>query len=213
MEQTEPQPDPRELRVAIILLWIAFAAGLIGAAIDLVREPTGIIGVVITAAFALFTAAVTYYFSLARNWARVATLVLFIMNLVGAYLLPSLFERSALAGCLYVGELVLQAIVLYLAFATPASKVFRRHAGDDSAAMRAILPVGRSGWAIAAGYLALFSVLLLPAPFALVTGILAIRDIRRHPEMHGMGRAIFGVVMGSAGVLVLLALFAFRMTR
>ena len=49
----------------------------------------------------------------------------------------------------------------------------------DDPAMRMILPIGRSGWAIAAGYLGLVSVLLLPAPFALATGIYAISEIRR----------------------------------
>ncbi len=71
--------------------------------------------------------------------------------------------------------------------------------------MRMILPVGRSGWAIAAGYLGLFSLLILPAPFALVTGILAVIDIKRHPQRHGMGRAIFGIVMGLLGTLVIAA--------
>jgi hypothetical protein len=70
-----------------------------------------------------------------------------------------------------------------------------RNLGDD-AAIRMLLPVGRSGWAIAAGYLGLISLLAFPAPFALLTGILAIRDMKKHPEKHGMGRAIFGIVMG-----------------
>ena len=39
-----------------------------------------------------------------------------------------------------------------------------------------LLPVGRSGWAIAAGYLGLISVLAFPGPFAMIAGILAIRD-------------------------------------
>lgn len=73
-----------------------------------------------------------------------------------------------------------------------------------------LIPVGRSGWAIAAGYAGLFSVILIGAPFALIFGILAIRDIRRsrktdHPK-HGMGRAIFGIVMGSLVLLLLLLL-------
>ena len=71
-----------------------------------------------------------------------------------------------------------------------------RKAIDDSAAMRMILPVGRSGLAIAAGYAGLFSVLCLPAPIALILGILAIIDIKRHPEKHGMGRAVFALIMG-----------------
>ena len=64
-------------------------------------------------------------------------------------------------------------------------------------------PIGRSfalvvaGWAIAAGYLGLVSVLCVPAPLALLAGILAVREMKRDPKKHGMGRAVFGIVMGS----------------
>jgi uncharacterized RDD family membrane protein YckC len=67
-------------------------------------------------------------------------------------------------------------------------------AHDDP--LRMLLPVGRSGLAIAAGYLGLLSPLLLPAPFALFAGIRAVIDLKRHPEKIGMGRAVFGIVMG-----------------
>ncbi len=77
--------------------------------------------------------------------------------------------------------------------------------GDDPA-IRMLIPVGLSGWAIAAGYLGLLSVLCIPAPFALITGILAIREIRRNPRKHGMGRATMGIVMGSIGTVGLLFL-------
>ena len=75
--------------------------------------------------------------------------------------------------------------------------------GDD-AGMRMLLPVGRSFWAIASGYFGLLSILLIFAPFALITGILAILDIRKNPEKHGMGRAVFGIVMGALFSLILL---------
>lgn len=75
----------------------------------------------------------------------------------------------------------------------------------QNAGIRMLIPVGRSAWAIWAGYLGLFSLAIVPAPFAIVVSILAIRDIRRHPDRHGMGRAIFGLVMG---ILVILALIA-----
>ena len=76
--------------------------------------------------------------------------------------------------------------------------------GQD-AGMRMLLPVGRSGLAITAGYLGLFSFLCLPiAPLAIVLGFLAISDIRKNPKKHGMGRAIFGIVMGIIGTLVML---------
>lgn len=77
---------------------------------------------------------------------------------------------------------------------------------EDDPALRLVLPVGRSGLAIAAGYLGLFAIIpLLGLPFAvgaLVTGVLAIRNIRRDPHLHGMGRAIFGIAVGSLMLVV-----------
>ncbi len=80
--------------------------------------------------------------------------------------------------------------------------------GGDDFGMRMLLPVGRSAWAIAAGYLGLFSLVILPAPISLVVSIIAIRDVRKSRSSpkpkHGMGRAVFGLVMGILGTLVLL---------
>jgi hypothetical protein len=78
----------------------------------------------------------------------------------------------------------------------------RRKTLGDNAVARMIVPVGRSAWALVAGYLGLLSVLLVPAPFALATGIIAALDIQKHPRKHGMGRAIFGIVMGAIGSIV-----------
>ena len=77
---------------------------------------------------------------------------------------------------------------------------------EDEPAMRWILPVGQSLWSIAAGYLGLFSLLCFPAPLALVCGIIAIWHLRKNPRLSGWGRAIFGLVMGILGTL-LLAIF------
>jgi hypothetical protein len=78
-------------------------------------------------------------------------------------------------------------------------------AGDD-AAMRMLLPVGRSGWAIAAGYCGLLSLMCwILGPAAILCGVMAIRDMRLHPERHGMGRVITGFVLGGLGTLILCA--------
>lgn len=69
------------------------------------------------------------------------------------------------------------------------------------AGMRMLIPVGRSGLAIAAGYLGLFSVLVIPAPFAVILGIMALNELKRKPELHGAGRAWFGIIMG-VGVML-----------
>lgn len=58
---------------------------------------------------------------------------------------------------------------------------------EDRTLIRMVLPVDRSLWAIAAGYLGLFALLVVPAPLALMAGIVAVIDIRRNPQKHGMG--------------------------
>ena len=69
--------------------------------------------------------------------------------------------------------------------------------------MRMLLPVDRSGFAIIAGYLGLLSVLVIFAPFALLFGILGIWDINKNEHKHGMGRAVFGTVMGALFTVLL----------
>lgn len=72
-----------------------------------------------------------------------------------------------------------------------------------------VLPTGRSGLAIAAGYTGFFAFLVAPAPVALVLGILAVIDIKHHPEKQGMGRALFGLITGALGTLVLVAIIIY----
>jgi hypothetical protein len=75
-------------------------------------------------------------------------------------------------------------------------------------ALRFVLPVGRSGLAIAAGYLGLLSPIVIFAPFALIVGILALRDLARSPGRLGRGRAWFGVIAGGLFTVLLVALLA-----
>jgi hypothetical protein len=75
---------------------------------------------------------------------------------------------------------------------------------EYDSSLRFILPVGRSGLAIAAGYLGLFSIILFPAPLALLFGMLAMNDLKKNPKKLGMGRAVFGIVAGSLGSLGLM---------
>jgi hypothetical protein len=78
--------------------------------------------------------------------------------------------------------------------------------GDSNESLKWVLPVGRSGFAIAAGYLGLFSILILPAPIALVIGILALRDLKKNPALGGAGRAWFGIIAGGLGTLFLVVM-------
>jgi hypothetical protein len=66
----------------------------------------------------------------------------------------------------------------------------------DDPAMEFIVPLNTSALAIAAGYVGLISVLCIPAPLAVLLGILALRQLNRNPKLHGRYRAIFALVMG-----------------
>jgi hypothetical protein len=76
-------------------------------------------------------------------------------------------------------------------------------AGHDPA-LGLVVPINTSIWAIAAGYLGLLGLALcFLAPFAILCGVMAFRDIRRHPGMRGHVRATVGIVLGLVGTLFL----------
>ncbi len=79
--------------------------------------------------------------------------------------------------------------------------------------MRFVAPIHASGWAVAAGYLGLFSVTLVFAPFSLVAGLLALKDLKAHPHKTGKGRAIFGLGMGIVFTVFLLVLLIGNIAR
>lgn len=86
----------------------------------------------------------------------------------------------------------------------------RDAAPEFGAVTRMVVPLGRPISAIAAGYCGLLSFFpLLGIPFAIggiVCGIFAITAIRRDPKLSGLGRAWFGIIVGSL-MLLLHAIF------
>jgi hypothetical protein len=89
--------------------------------------------------------------------------------------------------------------------APPSPPVTDKKNLGDGLGRRMLLPVGRSPWAVAAGYLGIFSVYPWFAPIAILISIIAIIHVRNskssdHPK-YGMGRAVFGLVMGCLGAI------------
>jgi hypothetical protein len=82
-----------------------------------------------------------------------------------------------------------------------------RSIGDDPG-IRLLLPVGRSGPAIVAGYLGLLSIIPAVGLLAIAFSLWAIADIRRNPKRHGMGRAVFGLVTGAVSTIFWAWMFA-----
>jgi len=72
------------------------------------------------------------------------------------------------------------------------------------------VPVGWSGWSVASGYLGLLSLLGYPAIASLIVGLIALLDLRRHPEKQGRRRAWFGLVMGALGTIAVVLIVRFH---
>ncbi|MFO0871606.1 MAG: DUF4190 domain-containing protein [Pirellulales bacterium] len=85
----------------------------------------------------------------------------------------------------------------------------------DDAALRMIAPINVSAWAVAAGYLGLVSPICLgfTGPFAILTGILALREIKRNPQVGGKVRSIVGIVFGALGTLMLIGFLVTMLLR
>lgn len=66
-----------------------------------------------------------------------------------------------------------------------------------------LFPKGASGWARATGVSIVLMELLIGIPFMLPFGILAIRDIRRHPEKTGKGVAWLGTILGGIFYIII----------
>ena len=81
----------------------------------------------------------------------------------------------------------------------------------DDGVLRWLVPVGRTGLSIAAGYAGIAALLCFyAAPLSLVLGLLALRQLR-DPTLRGRGRAWFATVVGGLGTAGL-AVFAYYAT-
>jgi hypothetical protein len=82
---------------------------------------------------------------------------------------------------------------------------------NDDKLLEYVLPINRSGFAIAAGYLAFFNLLIITAPvtgtLSILFGVLGLRNIKQHPGRLGKGRAWFGIISGGIALFILI-LFA-----
>jgi hypothetical protein len=89
-------------------------------------------------------------------------------------------------------------------FAPPSPPVPGREPGNGRSPAW-LMPSHVSGWAVAAGYLGLFTLICVgvPGPFALVAGIKGLRQIRRQPDLNGRVRAWVGIVFGVLGCCLL----------
>lgn len=69
-----------------------------------------------------------------------------------------------------------------------------------------LLPVNRTPMSIVAGYLGLFSLLLIPGPIAVTVAIFALRELKKKPDVAGRARAWFGLICGALASVAIVAI-------
>jgi len=77
---------------------------------------------------------------------------------------------------------------------------------SEDMALGMLVPHKCTALSVIAGYVGIFSLCVIPAPVALLLGILALRDLKHKPGNLGYSRAIFAIVMGALGSLVAIIL-------
>lgn len=63
--------------------------------------------------------------------------------------------------------------------------------------LKYLLPMGTPPIPLIAGYLGLFSVLIIPAPFALLFGIFGLKQLKKRDHSYGYGRCWTAIILGS----------------
>lgn len=129
----EVAQKPKSAVLAVKLLWVSLAIGLIPILMDF-----SVFNNTETLAFTSFILIFTFgllgflfaKISAGKNWARVTFLVLFIIGgLPGMFLILERFSRSSFVGILSVVQIGLQGYALFLLFTQPGSSWFRKTVG------------------------------------------------------------------------------------
>lgn len=74
--------------------------------------------------------------------------------------------------------------------------------------LKYLIPMGTSPIPMIAGYLGLFSILILPAPFALILGVIGLKQLKKKNITNGRGRCWTGIILGSIFTVLPIVLYA-----
>jgi peptidoglycan/LPS O-acetylase OafA/YrhL len=125
------QARPKQVRVAVALLWASLALGIPEWILSAIRDPENTLGVFIvgfTMLLFAFSALLNIMIYRGRNWARIVALVLTLLGVLFAFVLVLLVEPkppSQLENALTLLGLVLDFIAVYLVFTKPGSLWFK----------------------------------------------------------------------------------------
>ncbi len=101
--------------------------------------------------------------------------------------------------CKFCGEEILSVAIKCKHCKSVLDEFDRNNTSDNdltNSFLRFLVPVGRSGFSITAGYLGLFFFIPFAGLFAIIFGFLGINARKLDKNKKGLGRAYFGIIMG-----------------
>ena len=124
----QPTARPRQVKLAVCLLWLAVLLGgaYVYVLIDQIPAAASVGAVVCNQVTLLAVVAIGITFvASGRNWARIAMLAYTALSVLGLAFVPNLSTRALDYGLQVVGTL-LYVVAMYLVFLTPGRLWFRR---------------------------------------------------------------------------------------
>lgn len=124
----QPTARPRQVKLAVCLLWLAVLLGgaYVYVLIDQIPAAASVGAVVCGQVTLLAVVAIGITFvASGRNWARIAMLAYTALSVLGLAFVPNLSTRALDYGLQVVGAL-LNVVAMYLVFLTPGRLWFRR---------------------------------------------------------------------------------------
>jgi len=123
---------PRQVQIAVALLWLSLALGIPEAVLSTRPVEGGGVGVALTVIMLLLFGLVGFLnlkVYQGRNWARIVMLALTVLSVV-VMLFPSDESRAdgPLLQGLYLFDVLIEVVAMYLVFSKPGSLWFKRPA-------------------------------------------------------------------------------------
>ena len=121
---------PSQISTAVNLLWASLAIGFVNTLMDTQDlgsiAPPAFTNFILISVFAVM-ALLIVFISKGKNWARITSLVLFVLgSLPSIPLVLGEFTRSPVLGAFSIIQIALEVVALYLVFTKPGAGWFKK---------------------------------------------------------------------------------------
>ena len=123
-----PPERPRQVRIAVLFLWISLALGIPAWALSAQRDPEntlGVVAVALTVLLFVLNGLLNVMVGRGRNWARIVSLILGLLALLFVLVpIDGPKPPGQVENAITAADLILEFAALYLLFTRPGSLWF-----------------------------------------------------------------------------------------